>query len=50
MLLVEQNIRTAFRLASRVYLMEKGIVVHQATPECLKGDPATVHRYLGVSI
>jgi branched-chain amino acid transport system ATP-binding protein len=49
-LLVEQNIRTALRLASRVYLMEKGVVVHEATPEHLKADPVTVHRYLGVSL
>jgi branched-chain amino acid transport system ATP-binding protein len=49
-LLVEQNIRTALRLASRVYLMEKGVVVHEATPEGLKADPATVHRYVGVSL
>lgn len=49
-LLVEQNVRTALRLASRVYLMEKGVVVHEATPERLRADPATVHRYLGVSL
>jgi branched-chain amino acid transport system ATP-binding protein len=49
-LLVEQNVRTALRLASRVYLMEKGVVVHEATPDGLKADPITVHRYLGVSL
>jgi branched-chain amino acid transport system ATP-binding protein len=49
-LIVEQNIRTALRLASRVYLMEKGLVVHEATPDRLKADPATVHRFLGVSL
>lgn len=49
-LLVEQNIRTALRLANRVYLMEKGVVVHEATPEALKSDPAALHRYLGVSL
>jgi branched-chain amino acid transport system ATP-binding protein len=31
-LLVEQNLRTALKLASRIYLMEKGVVVHEATP------------------
>lgn len=49
-LLVEQNIRTALRLASRVYLMEKGVIVHEATPENLKSAPTVVHRYLGVSL
>ena len=31
-LLVEQNLRTALKLASRIYLMEKGVIVHEATP------------------
>ena len=30
--------------------MEKGVVVHEATPEQLAADPAHVHRYLGVSL
>jgi branched-chain amino acid transport system ATP-binding protein len=49
-LLVEQNLRTALRLASRVYLMERGTIVHEATPDTLRADPTTVHRYLGVSL
>ncbi len=49
-LLVEQNLRTALRLANRVYLMERGTIVHEATPETLRADPTTVHRYLGVSL
>ncbi|MEA2933396.1 MAG: branched-chain amino acid transport system ATP-binding protein [Variibacter sp.] len=49
-LLVEQNLRTALRLASRVYLMEKGVVVHEASPDQLKAEPAIVHRYLGVAL
>ena len=49
-LLVEQNVRTALRLAQRVYLMERGAVVHEATPETLRAEPTVVHRYLGVSI
>lgn len=49
-LLVEQNLRTALKLASRIYLMEKGIIVHEATPARLSADPSTVHRYLGVSL
>jgi branched-chain amino acid transport system ATP-binding protein len=49
-LLVEQNLRTALRLANRVYLMERGTIVHEATPAALRADPSTVHRYLGVSL
>jgi branched-chain amino acid transport system ATP-binding protein len=49
-LLVEQNVRTALRLASRIYLMERGAIVHEATPDALKTDPAALHRYLGVSL
>lgn len=49
-LLVEQNVRTALRLASRIYLMERGAIVHEATPDALRADPAALHRYLGVSL
>ena len=49
-LLVEQNLRTALRLADRVYLMERGSIVHEATPAALQAAPETIHRYLGVSI
>ncbi len=49
-LLIEQNLRTALKLASRIYLMEKGIIVHEATPARLSADPSTVHRYLGISL
>ncbi len=49
-LIVEQNLRTALRLAKRVYLMERGSIVHEATPAALQAEPAVVHRYLGVSL
>lgn len=49
-LLVEQNLRTALKLATHVYLMERGRVVHEASPAELKSNPEIVHRYLGVSI
>lgn len=49
-LLVEQNLRTALKLADRLYLMERGQIVHEATPEQLTTEPEIVHRYLGVSI
>lgn len=49
-LLVEQNIKTAFRLCSRIYIMEKGVVVHQSTADEIKNDRETLHRYLGVTV
>ena len=49
-LLVEQNLRTALKLASRVYLMERGQIVHESTPAALQASPAVIHRYLGVSL
>jgi branched-chain amino acid transport system ATP-binding protein len=49
-LLVEQNLRTAMRLADRVYLMERGRIVHEGTPAGLAQEPEIVHRYLGVSL
>ena len=49
-LLVEQNIKTALRLCSRIYIMEKGAIVHSATADELKDDKETLHRYLGVTV
>lgn len=49
-LLVEQNIKTALRLCTRVYLMEKGQIVHEAAAEDLRNDKETLHRYLGVDV
>ncbi len=49
-LLVEQNIKTAFRLCSKVYIMEKGVAVHQSATDEIKNDRETLHRYLGVTV
>jgi branched-chain amino acid transport system ATP-binding protein len=49
-LLVEQNIKTALRLCTRVYLMEKGQIVHEAAAEDLKNDKDTLYRYMGVTV
>lgn len=49
-LLVEQNIKTALRLCTRVYLMEKGVIVHEASASELENDKETLHRYLGVTV
>ncbi len=48
-LLVEQNVETALKLCSNVFLMEKGAIVHSATSHQLKAQPEIVHRYLGLS-
>ena len=47
-LLIEQNLAFALRVADRVYLMSKGRIVHECTPEALRRDRATKARYLGV--
>jgi branched-chain amino acid transport system ATP-binding protein len=48
-LLVEQNVETALKLCSRVFLMEKGTIVHSGMSHDLKSQPEIVHRYLGLS-
>ena len=48
-LLVEQNVETAIKLCPRVFLMEKGIIVHSGASHDLKSQPEIVHRYLGLS-
>lgn len=48
LLLVEQNVRVATELADRVYFMEHGVVVHEASAEALAGDPDMAERYMGV--
>ena len=47
-LLVEQNVETALKLCPRVFLMEKGVVVHSGTSQELKSQPEIVQRYLGL--
>jgi len=37
-------------LCTRVYLMEKGVIVHEATAKELENDKETLHRYLGVTV
>jgi branched-chain amino acid transport system ATP-binding protein len=47
-LLVEQNLAFALRVADHVYLMSKGRIVHECTPEELHRDDAVKSRWLGV--
>ena len=48
-LLAEQNVETALKLCSRVFLMEKGTIVHSGASYDLKTHPEIAHRYLGLS-
>ena len=47
-LLVEQNLAFALRVADHVYLMSKGRIVHECAPDDLRRDAAAKARWLGV--
>jgi branched-chain amino acid transport system ATP-binding protein len=47
-LLVEQNLAFGLRMADYVYLMSKGRIVHECTPDELRRDDAIKTRWLGV--
>jgi branched-chain amino acid transport system ATP-binding protein len=47
-LLVEQNVPLTLEVSRRVYIMEKGVVRHQAAAATLRADQAVIHQYLGV--
>ena len=47
-LLVEQNLAFALRVADQVYLLSKGRTVHECTPDALRADHALKAQYLGV--
>jgi len=47
-LLVEQNLAFALRIADRVYLMSKGKIVHESRPDELLRNDQIKARYLGV--
>jgi branched-chain amino acid transport system ATP-binding protein len=47
LLLVEQNARAAFKVADRVYLMDRGRVLLEGTPADLLHDERVQHAYLG---
>ena len=34
--------------SSRCYIMEKGLIRHQASSAALKADPSAIHQYMGV--
>lgn len=47
-LLVEQNLKLALEVADRAYVMNKGRIVFEGTPETLQEDELTRQQYLGV--
>jgi branched-chain amino acid transport system ATP-binding protein len=47
-LLVEQNTRLALEATQRVYVVEKGMIKHEARSRDLAADAETRRRYLGV--
>jgi branched-chain amino acid transport system ATP-binding protein len=48
-LLVEQNVPLALRVADRVYVMSKGQIVYHGTPAELHANEDVKRRFLGVS-
>ena len=48
-LLVEQNVPLALRVADRVYVMSKGQIVYEGTPAALDSAEDVKRRYLGVA-
>ena len=48
LLLVEQNLALATRVGERLYVMNKGTIVWQGTPQQLAAQPDVEARYLGV--
>ncbi len=48
-LLVEQNVPLALRIADRVYVMSKGQIVYDGSPDELDAAEDVKRRYLGIS-
>lgn len=47
-LIAEQNLALAFEVADRIYVLERGEVVHEASAAAFREDHVTQKRYLGV--
>ena len=47
-LLVEQNLYSALAVADRVYVLESGRTVHEASAEAIREDAQSLLRFLGV--
>ncbi|WP_227356866.1 ABC transporter ATP-binding protein [Haladaptatus salinisoli] len=49
-LLVEQNVAVALSLADRVFLLDRGSIVFEGTPEELEANEDVMDAHLGVSV
>jgi branched-chain amino acid transport system ATP-binding protein len=47
-LLVEQNFHTALNLSDKIYIMSRGVLVHESTPEDLLNNEEVKSQYLGI--
>jgi branched-chain amino acid transport system ATP-binding protein len=47
-LIVEQNIKTAFAIADRHYILTKGAVSYHGTTQDLQGNKQLLHQHLGI--
>ncbi len=47
-LLVEQKVEAALRVADRVVFLENGALVHESTPGDLAADPTPLVQYVGI--
>lgn len=48
-LFTDQSVHFALKHARRAYILEKGVVVHEAQSQALIADTETQHRYLSVA-
>lgn len=46
--IVEQNVYAALKLAHRTYIVNNGHMVYEGTPDDLKSNPEILQQYLGV--
>jgi len=49
-LIVEQNLPLALRVADAVYVLSKGAVVFSGSPAALRGDPQVMARHLALEV
>jgi branched-chain amino acid transport system ATP-binding protein len=47
-LLVEQNLALGLSVADRCYVLNKGQIVHESSPDALRQNEQVKHQYLGV--
>lgn len=49
-LLVDQNIQQALRVADRMYVLANGRIAYTGTPDELRAAPDLMARYLGIEV